>query len=79
MDQRLAAILANVFGLRKDEIIIGLSKENIGSWDSLKQMDLVVTLEREFNISLEILDIVQMTSIRSIVDVLANKGVNLGA
>ncbi|STX39948.1 acyl carrier protein [Legionella feeleii] len=79
MDQRLAAILANVFGLRKDEIIIDLSKENIGSWDSLKQMDLVVTLEREFNISLEIPDIVQMTSIRSIVDVLSNKGVNLGA
>lgn len=79
MNQRLAAILANVFGLRANQIIIDLSKENISSWDSLKQMDLVVTLESEFNINLEIPDIVQMTSIRSIVDVLTNKGVNLGA
>ena len=79
MNQRLVSILADVFGLRDDQIIIDLSKENIGSWDSLKQMDLVVTLEREFNINLEMLDIIQMTSIRSIIEVLASKGIHLGA
>ena len=79
MNQRLVSVLANVFGLRTDEIVVGLTKDNLGSWDSLKQMDLVVSLEREFNIALEIPDIIKMDSVGQIIDVLANKGVELGA
>ncbi|MDP3270066.1 MAG: acyl carrier protein [Legionella sp.] len=79
MNQHLVSVLANIFSLREDQIVIDLCKENISSWDSLKQMDLVVSLEREFNISLEIPDIIQMTSVRSIVNVLENKGVDFGA
>lgn len=79
MNKRLVLVLANVFGLRADEIVVGLTKENLGSWDSLKQMDLVVSLEREFNIALEIPDIIKMDSVGQIIDVLANKGVDLGA
>ena len=78
MNKRLALVLANVFGLRADEIVIELTKDNVGSWDSLKQMDLVVSLEKEFNIALEIPDIIKMNSVGHIVDVLANKGVDLG-
>lgn len=78
MDQRLVSVLANVFGLREDQIKIDLTKDNIGSWDSLKQMDLVISLEREFDIALEIPDIVQMISVGSIIDVLQSKGVNIG-
>lgn len=79
MNKRLVSVLANVFGLRADEIVVGLTKENLGNWDSLKQMDLVVSLEREFNIALEIPDIIKMDSVGQIIDVLANKGVDLGA
>jgi len=79
MNKRLASVLANVFGLRADEIVIELTKDNLGSWDSLKQMDLVVSLEQEFNIALEIPDIIKMNSVGQIIDVLANKGIDLGA
>lgn len=79
MNKRLVSVLANVFGLREDQIVVELTKENLGAWDSLKQMDLVVSLEREFSIFLEIPDIIRMTSVGNIIDVLANKGVNLGA
>ncbi|WP_454781356.1 acyl carrier protein [Legionella sp. WA2022007384] len=79
MNKRLVSVLANVFGLRADEIKVELTKANLGSWDSLKQMDLVVSLEREFNIALEIPDIIKMDSVGQIIDVLANKGVDLGA
>ena len=79
MNKRLVSVLANVFGLRDDQIVIELTKENLGSWDSLKQMDLVVSLEKEFSIALEIPDIIQMNSVKTIIDVLANKGVNLEA
>ncbi|MBA2710848.1 MAG: acyl carrier protein [Tatlockia sp.] len=79
MNKQLASVLARVFNLRDDEIVIGLTKDKVGSWDSLKQMDLVVSLEREFNIALEISDIVKMDSVGQIIDVLSNKGIELGA
>lgn len=78
MNQRLALVLAEIFGIRADQITMELTKDQVGSWDSLKQMDLVMTLEREFGIALEIPDIVRMDSVKNIIDVLADKGVDLG-
>lgn len=78
MNQRLSAVLANVFGLRVDQITPQLTKNDVGSWDSLKQMDLVLSLEREFCITLEIADIIQMDCVENIIQVLTRKGVLLG-
>jgi acyl carrier protein len=78
MDKRLAEVLAEVFELRVNEIRPELQKSNIGVWDSLKQMDLVLSLEREYDIALDIPDIVRMTSVATIMDVLSDKGVSLG-
>lgn len=77
MNQKLAAVLADVFGLRVNEIQPALEKSEVGTWDSLKQMDLVLSLEREYGIALDIPDIVRMTSVATIMDVLKDKGVDL--
>lgn len=79
MNKNLVSVLADVFGVRGDQIVLELTKENLGSWDSLKQMDLVVSLERQFDVALEITDIVKMNSVKNIIDVLTSKGVDLGA
>ena len=79
MDKRLISVLAEVFGLKADQIVPELTKEDVGSWDSLKQMDLVTSLEREFGITLEIPDIIKLNSVANIIDVLNGKGVNFGA
>lgn len=78
MNQRLVAILAEVFSLRESEIHPGLEKADVGTWDSLKQMDLVVSLEKEYGIALEIPDILRMMSVAGILAVLEEKGVALG-
>jgi acyl carrier protein len=78
VNKRLITILADVFGLRESEIYLDLKKEDVDNWDSLKQMDLVLSLEREYGISLEIPDILQMTSVSGIVEVLKGKGADLG-
>lgn len=78
MNDRLAAVLAEVFDLRKADIHAGLQREDVGTWDSLRQMDLVVSLEREYGIVLEIPDMLEMISIGGIVKVLQAKGVDLG-
>ncbi len=79
MNQRLASILADVFEMRADQIVPELNKETVGSWDSLKQMDLVLSLEREYGIALEFTDIIKMISVESIIEVLTSKGVDLEA
>jgi acyl carrier protein len=78
MNKRYISVLAEVFGLRADDITPELTKEDVGSWDSLKQMDLVISLEREFYITLEITDIIRMLSVRDILEVMKEKGVDLG-
>lgn len=77
MDNKLASILANVFGINATEVTMSLTKADVQNWDSLKQMDLVTTLEREYSITLELMDIVTMISVKSIAEVLASKGIKL--
>lgn len=76
MNEKLKDILAKVFNIKESEIHLELTKEDVGTWDSLKQMDLVVTLEREYSMTLEITDIVKLLSVKSIVEVLLAKGVD---
>jgi acyl carrier protein len=77
MNQRLRTLLSDVLGLRASEIRIDLPRSAIASWDSLKQMDLVTSLEREYGIELELADIIRLDSIANIVAVLSDKGVDL--
>lgn len=77
MNKRLVAILAEVFRMKKADIHPDLQKADVGSWDSLKQMDLVMTLENEYGIMLVIPDILRMVSVSGIVEVLTEKGVDL--
>ncbi len=78
MNHRLKSLLAEVFQVRESDLHQDLVKADLDSWDSLTQMDLVVSLEKEFSISLDIPDIVRLNSISEIIQVLTEKGVNLG-
>lgn len=77
MNKRLVVMLAEIFCLRESDIDPELVKADVGTWDSLKQMDLVVSLENEYKISLEIPDILRMVSVGEIIAVLHEKGVDL--
>jgi acyl carrier protein len=79
MNKKLAELLAEVFGLRVTDIQPDLHKSEVGTWDSLKQMDLVMSLEREYGIVLDIPDILRMISVAEIMAVLKDKGVDLGS
>ncbi len=74
MDEKLLKILGSVFELKEFQISLELKKDDIDSWDSLKQMDLVVSIEEGYGIVLEMEEIVKMKSVQTIVDVLKNKG-----
>lgn len=76
MDDKLVKLLSDVFEIKENEITIDLVKDDIDSWDSLKQMDLVLSIENNYDISLEMEEIVKMISVKSIVETIETK--NLG-
>ena len=76
MNERTSKILSNVFGIKESDIHPNLTKSDIGSWDSLKQMDLVASLEKEYDITLGIPEIIRMQSVESILKVLKEQGVD---
>ncbi|OEU70996.1 MAG: hypothetical protein BA863_18865 [Desulfovibrio sp. S3730MH75] len=71
----LQQLLAEVFEIRQDEIVENLTSEDVDNWDSLKQMDLVVSLENKYNIALSFEEIVKISSVKDIIDVLSAKDV----
>tara|TARA_B110000046_G_scaffold172321_1_gene193976 strand:- start:149 stop:379 length:231 start_codon:yes stop_codon:yes gene_type:complete len=75
MNDRLRKILSDVFEVKENEITELLTKDDFDSWDSLRQMDLVVSLEEEFDFQLEIEDIVRLDSVKEIINVLNSKNV----
>lgn len=76
MNKRASQILSNVFGIKESDIHPNLTKSDVGSWDSLKQMDLVASLEKEYNITLGIPEIIRMQSVETILEVLKEQGVD---
>ena len=73
MKEKLFSLLSEVFEIKEINISMEMTKDDIDYWDSLRQMDLVVSIEKEFEITLEIDDIVAMNSIQAIFEVLERK------
>lgn len=71
MEQRILDVLKNTFEL--DSVDSTCSQETCEKWDSMGQLNLVVELETEFNVSLEPEEIGEMKSFEDIVRILKNK------
>ena len=60
VQDRIKNIMSAVFELPVNQITDDSSPDTIGSWDSLKHMNLVVALEEEFEVEFTDDDIVEM-------------------
>jgi len=70
MDNHIKNVMSAVFEIPIDEIDDDSSPDNVGSWDSLKHMNLIVALEEEFNIEFiddEIVEMMNLSQIQIIV------------
>ena len=70
IESRVKNIMSNVLGVSEDEINEESSPSNIEAWASLKQMDLVISLEEEFEIEFSNEQIIQIVDYKSLVEVL---------
>ena len=70
-------LLSNIFEIKEDKITDEFSMKTVEGWDSLKHMELIVSVEEEFSVRLTADEIVSMIDYRGIKEVLKNRGVKL--
>ena len=71
IDNRILEVMAAVFEIDIEDLDRNSSQDSVEQWDSLKHLDLVVSLEEEFEIQFpleEIGNLVSFPLIRVIVD-----------
>ena len=71
MEDQILQILKSVIGV--DDIDSNVSQDNCEQWDSMAQLNLVVELEMEFDITLEPEEISEMRTFSDVVKVVKSK------
>ena len=66
LDERLKDVMSAVFEVEPSEINEDSSQDNIGGWDSVKSLALIVSLEEEFGVSIPLEEVVNMTNFKYI-------------
>jgi acyl carrier protein len=72
---RLEEIIAKVFEIDISKIKKEMTPLDIEMWDSLSQLNLISSIEKEFQIKLEIDEIFTVTKIGDLHNLLSKKGV----
>ena len=75
--KRLQSFIESVFDEDYDHVASVQHFREIENWDSLKYLTLVVALQGEFGVELSPEEILMITSVAAIGDVLKSKGVEL--
>jgi acyl carrier protein len=73
MESRIKNVMAAVFEISVEEINDQTSSDSIESWDSLNLMNLVVSLEEEFDIQFDDQEIVKMLNFKLICEIIKQK------
>ena len=70
LEARLKKTLSEIFEIGVSDIDEEFHIDNVPIWDSLKHLNLVAGIEREFGISIELGHVIIMVSYQSIMNIL---------
>ena len=73
--EQLQEAIATTLKVPKDGITGTTSNENLGAWDSLGQVNLMMALEQTFDIFLDVEDFQKLTSVSAIIKYLNDQGI----
>lgn len=66
IDERIKEVMSAVFEVDADSINEDSSQNTIDNWESIKTLDLVVSLEEEFDVTIPIEEVGNMTSFKNV-------------
>ena len=69
---KLEILFKNTFNI-KDEDINKASQNNLKNWDSINHMNLILAIEKEFDITLDNNDVIKLSDFRSCFQLIKNK------
>jgi len=75
LKDRILKIVSQVMDIPQEQLNEDSSPDTVENWDSLKHMNLILALEEEFNIIFSDEEIVEMLSVKIIVETLKEKGI----
>ena len=76
MENKLKNIIANVFGIDIKNVNDLTSKDTIENWDSVNQLNLLLSLEESYNLSFTDEESIQLTNYKLVKSILQAKGIS---
>jgi acyl carrier protein len=76
MTEKIETLMADLFDMKNEDITDSLAMANTDGWDSLKHMELIVSIEQTFGIELAFEEIIAMQTLKDIKQILKEKGVD---
>ena len=75
MKQEIETLMADLFDIKTEDVTDSLTMANTDGWDSLKHMELIVSIEHTFGVELTFDEIVAMQTLKDIKKILKEKAV----
>ncbi len=75
--EKLDKIFVEVFSCKTEELGPDFNKDNVGTWDSVHQLSLTSSIEDDFDIMLDVEDIIGCTSYEAVKEILAKYEIEL--
>ncbi len=73
--ERVAKVFNEAFAAPVESITENTIPDDVPKWDSLGHMSMIALLEKEFGLRLEVDEIMEMATVRKILEILSRKGV----
>ncbi len=72
---RLLQVMSNVFDVPRERLSEASSADDVANWDSANVLHLTMAIESEFQITLTPDDMADMLSVKIILEILKNEGI----
>ena len=76
VEERTRRLVAEVFGLPVDQVTRASSHETIEDWDSLNLLNVLMSAESEFGVTISPEEAAEFVSVERILAVLESKGIS---
>ena len=77
MEDRIYRVVSEVFGVSINDVNDDASPDTIPAWDSMAHINLILSLEAEFDLSLSLEDGMEMLSVGLIRTILVDAGATI--
>lgn len=74
MNERLIKVIKKVFNIENEYVDENWTSDDIAEWDSIGHLNLILGIEKEFNVKIEIEEMFEVEKLGDITGVLMRKG-----